>query len=182
MRIGHRIGSPGLIAVLWLLTTGLATADRLTLPLVRDAAVLERLVIRVGHAAMPSLAVSDLSLDVIIGAGGLAAPNVTRQKPFHTKFVTNLLIVANGRLLRDGYGLCSDWKDDISVCTVECDGGHFLLKRGAGHITLVLSRLPRLIEGDQSAAIRVGECGEGGEIVLDTADGDKAELVFGYGQ
>lgn len=112
----------------------------------------------------------------------LNAPDVVVADPFRWVFGLAITVVADGRIFDEGYALCSPWAKDRAICSIECDGGHFRLDRRPGadglHLVLVLAALPDLIEGDASGAIRIGECGEGSEVLLDTASGKTGALVF----
>lgn len=115
-------------------------------------------------------------------SGAVSAANDPERHPFYWNFAAQLFVVANGTLNRDGYGMCSAWKEDTSVCTIECDGGHFLLKRNLtkdqAEITLILRPVPELIEGDESSSIRIGDCGDGSEILLGTVENKPVEVAF----
>ena len=133
--------------------------------------------------------VTDIQLDIVRRQGSaydaLTSPDKPGREAFREVFLAHLLVVARGRLYRDGYGLCSAWENDISVCGIECDGGQFLLRRKLGKtthsVTLILRPLPELFSegGDDSAEIRIGDCdGEGGSIYLDAAGNRPAHYSF----
>ncbi len=112
----------------------------------------------------------------------LNAPDVVVADPFRWVFGLAITVVADGQIFDEGYALCSPWAKDRAICSIECDGGHFRLDRRPGpdglHLVMVLTALPDLIKGDKTGAIRIGECGEGGEVLLDTVTGKTGALVF----
>jgi len=154
-----------------------------------DAGDLENIIVRIEGAESTELPVSDIHFDIVTWDGGaadvLTLPNQAGRDPFTWKFYGAVLVVAGGKLFRDGGGVCSAWENDISVCSVECDGGHFFLKRDFDdnhvQITLNIAPMPNVISGDTSAAIRIGSCGEGGdgdEILLDVTGGNSTTIQF----
>ena len=113
----------------------------------------------------------------------VTAPNEKGRDPFKWIFYAELDVkTKEGAHLING-GQCSPWDKDTSVCTVECDGGHFLLKRTPGpdfrYLTVVLRPIPEFLDGDKSAAIRIGGCdGEDEEALLDVKSGKSAQITF----
>lgn len=163
----------------------LLAQDRLSLR--RDPAhSLAGLVVHIGRDGA-DVPVTDLALDLIAWNGragaALFSPNVPGRKPFDAVFSAPLLVVADGRLWRDGFGICSAWENDIAVCGVECDGGHFQLLRektdsAAYRVTLRLAPMPDLIGGNATAKVRVGDCGEGVGATMTTKSGATVDVTF----
>jgi len=143
-------------------------------------------VVRIEGVNLERLPVTDLQLDIVRWEGdvrdAVMQPNEPGRDPFSWNFYAALFVVADGRLFRDGGGECSAWENDLAVCSIECDGGHFVLRRSLGDtsrgLELQLRPLPELIDGDKSAAIRIGGCAEGDEILLDARSGKTARAVF----
>ena len=174
-----------------LLITSQSTAqDRLMFDPVKGND-LTRLVVHIEGAKTTSQIVTDIHLDIESWKGSvldkLKAPNKPGRDPWVRGFRTSLQIVSGGKLYRNAGGDCSAWENDIAVCTVECDGGHFLLHRDLGKkfhtLNVILRPLPELFEeGDKTAEIRIGECGGGEEepfaVMLDVKSGKKAQLSF----
>lgn len=114
--------------------------------------------------------VSDLML-AVDGAGddarrALAAADGERQRGSPGLFRARLYVVAGGRLYADAKGWCSAWRANESWCSVDCDGGGFMLRRtpapGAGALELVIegasgTQVDVLAPGLALTACRAGE-------------------------
>ena len=98
-----------------------------------------------------SHAVTDATLDVVTWEGraeeALLSADQPGRSPWDWAFGVQFMLVADGRLFRWGGGMCSPFEGDYSVCTVECDGGHFALRRTLtqqeARIDMVLAPLPK---------------------------------------
>jgi len=114
----------------------------------------------------------------------LQGANSPGRSPWTWVFQADLLVVAGGRLFRHGGGICSPWEADLSVCTIECDGGHFLLRRditkASIRVDVILTPITDYIPEDRSAAIRIDNCGDGRLVELDRHGTDPAAISFRY--
>jgi len=112
--------------------------------------------------------ITDIMLDVIQFGGdaraALIAPNNPERNRDHDSFIIGFTVVAEGRIFRDGDGICSPWKDDQSYCGVECDGGQFeLLREFTGdslRLTVRLRLFPEIFPDDAHSGFLLGYCGE----------------------
>ncbi len=181
------------VALLIMLGAGTAASGEDRLPLLpsgsTDPAAIFVMIEEKEDGSSQRFPVTDVQLDLVSWKGrayaALTSPDKPGREPFREMFQARLLVVARGRLYRDGIGLCSAWEKDVAVCGIECDGGHFLLHRKLGKtthsLTLVLRPVPELFSegGDDSARIRIGECdGEGANFYLDAARNRHAQYTF----
>lgn len=171
------------------LSSGASALERLAFDAAKDND-LSRLVVYLDDGKSDRQTVTDFQLDIITWSGSalekLKAPNLQGRDPWKRGFTAAMQIVANGKLYRNAGGECSPWEKDISVCSIECDGGHFLLQRQLGpkfhKLTVILRPVPELLEADASSNIRIGECGGAEEeptaVMLDVKSGREARLSF----
>ncbi len=153
-----------------------------------DPAQLQNIVVRVESPSdILDLAVTDLKLEIFqyegVAREALLAPNALEAPAMFSGFMVNFDVVAGGKLYRDGAGICSQWADDHSLCGVECDGGHFEMRReisdGTYLLTLKLRTFPELFENHTRTAFNIGFCGEGdGFYALAPASEAPAEITF----
>jgi len=60
----------------------------------------------------------------------LTAPNgLTKEEWNWEPFSADFDVVADGRLFRGGWGRCYRWEDDLTSCSMDGDGGTFLIER-----------------------------------------------------
>ena len=76
-----------------------------------------------------------------------------------TLFSVRLFIVAGGALYSGARAKCGSWINNVSKCSVACDGGVFALRRnGAAPLELLLGAIPGGSATDGKGVI-VSECG-----------------------
>ena len=133
--------------------------------------------------------VSDLQLEIRAPGGradlALGAEDGARQASGAGLFRARLYVVTNGRLMSDAVAWCAPWKRDESRCTVDCEGGGFLLRRSGARAGRGLELTVESAEGGDADVLAPGvsitACrgGEGGEMRLLPADGAaRAQLPF----
>ncbi len=77
----------------------------------------------------------------------LRLPNGKRHKSRRSLFRARVFAVTGGKIHNDAAAWCSPWRQDVSYCQLDCDGGAFSLRRLTGG--LEKNRLD-LIIGTQS--------------------------------
>ena len=91
----------------------------------------------------------------------------------------SLYLVSAGRMLPPVVARCDRWVEGLSVCTVECGGGSFALKRLGEALSLMVGRLPRGTDEGDAAGFRLGACEAAGgpdRIVAPVGDRRLVEL------
>jgi hypothetical protein len=182
--------TPGL-ALIALLAAHAASADEpdsLALETDRESLAQSGWIVRLDHldGAVEALPVTDAMLDIVTWDGpagaALMSADAPGRSPWTWTYGVQLILVAGGRLFRNGGGMCSPFDADYAICTVECDGGHFVLHRtltqDTARLELTLMPLPDLVEGDDSAAIRIEECADGPQAFLDRTGERPATAAF----
>lgn len=91
----------------------------------------------------------DLSLSLWGGEGdimdALTVPNgLTADEWLWEWFSAGIDVVADGRMFRGGWGRCSRWEDDLTYCTMDGDGGTFLIEREISKAEIRLHLIMRL--------------------------------------
>lgn len=88
------------------------------------------------------------------------APETTTEAE-RSYIEAHLLVVTRGRINPAGVARCDRFDGDVLVCTVECDGGQFGLRRGGlpgEHFLLVGSGGSAGPAGAQRSGFRLGTC------------------------
>ncbi len=176
----------GTVAALSLTSPMASADDSISFTYQPDARGPSALIVKIISTTETHYPVTDLSLDMLSWEGSvedaLKAANQPGRDPFVTGFSLRLMVVANGRLFRDGYAICSTWEDDISICGIECDGGHFVLTRALGaktqKLTVTLGPMPGLIADHRAMDILIGDCGEDRYALLAPAGSDPVSVEF----
>lgn len=105
--------------------------------------------------------VTDIKLEILQHEGdaqaALNAENLPERGRNQWIFAIALDVVADGKLFRNGIGMCSTWADDIAYCAIEDDGGRFLLTRHLQDdlydLTITLRPFPEIFADDTHTAI-----------------------------
>jgi hypothetical protein len=164
--------------------------ERLELPADRESIIAAgwQMVIYHDDGAIERLPVTDAALDIVTWEGdpvaAIRSDDAPGRSPWSSLFYADLTLVAGDRLFRHGGGVCSPFDADFAICSVECDGGHFAMRRtlmqDAARLEVILTPLPDLIDGDESAAIRFSDCGGGAIAALDRTGDRPASATFDW--
>lgn len=108
---------------------------------------------------------SDFLLQVSAAGGAsvaLSLPDGARPAQGRSIFSTRLFIVSQGQLHADAVATCAPWQRDVSICTMDCDGGQFAVRRSPGGgdgFDLVFGARPGEIRDDAPAGLTLAPCG-----------------------
>lgn len=136
----------------------------------RDARAIDEIEIRIPDPASgrsQRRPISDLMLRLVASRSSISdALRLPDGAPVDRE--TGLLrasvyIVTAGRILAPVAARCDRWIEGMTVCTVECGGGTFALKRSGEALALLVGKLPRGTDEGETGGFQLGACeGAGG--------------------
>ncbi|MGQ0672763.1 MAG: hypothetical protein ACT4N2_07790 [Hyphomicrobium sp.] len=135
-----------------------------------DRAGLDRIEIEVSDPATlrpERRAISDLRLDAWTATDDLVAilklPNGQPPQAGRELFAVQVVAVSGGRLHTRARASCGPWEGDVSVCSLDCDGGRFALRRSPRMaptaLRLMIGVLPRDIDIGEKPGFALSGCG-----------------------
>ena len=136
----------------------------------RDERAIDGIEIRIpdpasGHSQRRPI--SDLLLRLVASrssiADALRLPDGTPVDRESGLLRASIYIVTAGRIVAPVAARCDRWIEGMTVCTVECGGGTFALKRSGEALALLVGKLPRGIDEGEAGGFQLGACeGAGG--------------------
>ena len=70
-----------------------------------------------------------------------------------------LLVVAGGRLYAEARAQCKGWQNDVSQCSLDCEGGNFALRRNAGSpLELLVGAVPGGVGQNNERGVLISGC------------------------
>jgi hypothetical protein len=106
---------------------------------------------------------TDLMVQVTAPGGALRALALADgAKPGKSRSILSarLFVVSAGRIYADALAACGAWQRDLSRCTVDCDGGQFAIRRGAGGgYDLIIGTLPDDVSDEIATGVMLAPCG-----------------------
>lgn len=89
----------------------------------------------------------------------LTQPETAGTHPDESGAHFRLLVVAGGRLYAEARAQCKGWQNDVSKCSLACDGGNFALRRNAGSpLELLVGAVPGGSGQDNGRGVLISSC------------------------
>lgn len=120
-------------------------------------------VLETGADKTQRLAVTDMLIILAKPDGDIRAaltqPETVGSSPDEAGAHFKLLVVAGGRLYAEARARCKGWQNDVSQCSLACDGGNFALRRNAGSpLELLVGAVPGGAGQDNDRGVLISGC------------------------